>query len=381
MSTMPSTLARRGAGFSLIELLVGMAMGVLVLLIILQSLTVAEGYRRSTTSGADAQVDGLLAMRTLESEIRMAGSGMSNRAQLCPSITTFYDNKVYSRDHMPVRITDGGTGADAIEVVYSSSLLGGAPARITKGMPAPANATKVNTTAGLAKCDFVLLAAKNGGSACNLQQVTGVTPKDGQFLTGSGQSKYNAPGGEQKDLYPSGGYKTNDLVINMGKFSDKRYSVSNTAKTDGFYLRQTNLMPNDSGCGDKDATPELDLISNIVNIQAQYGVAPAKSEVVSCWTSAGEKDNGCAISGGNWSAPAVADSQRIKAVRVAIVVRSALAEKPSVAGGSCDTTKVAPLSWDGGPAIDLSNVPNWQCYRYKVYQTAIPLINVLWADA
>ena len=40
----------------------------------------------------------------------------------------------------------------------------------------------------------------------------------------------------------------------------------------------------------------------------------------------------------------------------------------------------APLrDMDPAPLIDLSADPNWRKYRYRVYQTVIPLRNVIWA--
>ena len=248
-------------------------------------------------------------------------------------------------------------------------------------MPTPSNATKVNTVAGLNTCDFVLFASKDGSKACSMLQVTGTSNNGGnaQFQSGSGQSNYNPPGGAQDDLFPSGGYTTDDIIINLGTNVNRRYNVVRDGTNDQFYLQQNKVNALNSGCGAQDPNPQLNLISNVVNVQAQYGVANTGSQEVSCWTSAAIGNTGCGISAGNWSAPAAADVKRIKAVRVAVVVRSAIAEKPS-SGSTCDTTTSAPISWEGGPPIVLTHVPQWQCYRYKVFQTVIPIINVLWAN-
>ena len=384
---MRTQLLARHRGFSLTEIIVGMAMGVIVLLIIMQSLSTADQYKRTATNGSDAQTNGLMALRALESEIRMAGAGTTNGANLCPSINGYYDGAgVTNRINRPVFITDGATAAlnysDSIEIVYSSSLTGGAPTHITDDMPTASNVTRVSNVSGMKTCDFVLFAARNGSKTCSRLQISDVSNNGFQFLTGSGQSKYNPPGGEQKDLFPklpTPGYTTDDIIINMGTNVDRKYSVVRDSTNDQFYLEQSNMNALDSGCGVQDANPQLNLVSNVVNVQAQYGVAAANSQEVSCWTSAAVGNTGCSISTGNWSAPVAVDVKRIKAVRVAVVVRSAIAEKPST-GGTCDTTTTAPISWEGGPTINLSHVPNWQCYRYKVYQTVIPIINVIWAN-
>lgn len=376
---------RRNQGFSLVEVMIGMVMGMIVLLVIMQAFSVAEGYKRTTTTGSDSQINGLMALRTLESEVRMAGYGMTNTASLCPSIKSI--NPATGNiatppiNNMPVKIVDGGTGPDTIEIVYSSSSTGAAPTRITVNMPTPSNATFVSSTTGYAACDFILYASKDGSKVCALQQATDTFASPAKILTSSGQSNYNPNGGAvEAALFPSGGYSTSDIVINMGQYIDRRFSVNKTASKDEYFLRQTKVNSAADGCSTADPNPDLDLISNIVNIQAQYGVAPIASQQVNCWTGAATTDTGCTITGGdNWSAPPIADAKRIKAVRVAIVARSALSEKPST-GSTCNTTTTAPISWDGGPVIDLTSVPNWQCYRYKVYQTVIPLINVMWAN-
>ena len=364
--------------------MVGMAMGLIVTLIVMQALSVAEGYRRTTTAGSDSQINGLMALRTLESEIRMAGYGMMNSANLCPSINTYYQGVgTTTFTNMPVKIVDGGTGADSIKVVYSSSFTGAAPSRIVFSMPTPANVTKVSTLAGLNTCDFVMFAAKDGSKTCSMLQVTGLTPNNVQFLTGSGQSNYNPSGGAQANsFFPTGGYSSSDIIINMGDFVDRRFTINKTASKDEYFLRQTKVNSANNGCSATDPNPELDIVSNIVNIQAQYGVAPTGSQQVDCWTSAAATDTGCSITAGsNWSAPPATDVTRVKAIRVAVVARSALSERPSIVGGSCDTTVTAPISWDGGPSINLTSISNWQCYRYKVYQTVIPIINVIWANS
>ncbi len=387
---MRTEFVSRERGFSLTELLVGMGMGVIVLLVIMQSLSTAEQYKRTTTNGSDSQTNGLMALRTLESEVRMAGAGLTNGSNLCPSINSYHSGTgtVTSKVGMPVKIVDGASDAlfnsDTLQIVYSSSMTGAAPSQIRMAMPTPANATKVSTTAGMNTCDFVLFAAKDGSKACSMLQVTGVGNNGGnpQFLTGSGQSNFNPPGGAQGALFPAGGYDTDDIIINMGQNIDRKYGVAKDGSNDQFYLQMNNMNALNSGCGTQDANPQLNMVSNVVNVQAQYGVANANSQQVSCWTSAATTNTGCNITAGsNWSAPPAADVKRIKAVRVAVTVRSAISERPNAAG-TCDTTTSSnlPKSWEGGPTISLTHVSNWQCYRYKVFQTVIPVINVIWAN-
>jgi len=75
--------------------------------------------------------------------------------------------------------------------------------------------------------------------------------------------------------------------------------------------------------------------------------------------------------------------------RIAIVARSALAEKPGP-GVACDGTTPLP-TWSGGGTLvrglDLSAIPlpagvaAWDCYRYRVFETVVPVRNTLWKSS
>ena len=91
--------------------------------------------------------------------------------------------------------------------------------------------------------------------------------------------------------------------------------------------------------------------------------------------------------------------QSLIAVRLAIVARSAQPEKPLGSDGSkCDATTdgteaVTPgpdrrPSWSGG-IIDVSasgdpspaSPAYWKCYRYRVFETTVPLRNWIWRSS
>jgi type IV pilus assembly protein PilW len=80
---------------------------------------------------------------------------------------------------------------------------------------------------------------------------------------------------------------------------------------------------------------------------------------------------------------------RIKALRVAVVARSQLREKEVITGVDMTCNNVSgsnangPCAWrdttaSPAPIIDLSADPDWQRYRYRVYETIVPLRNVMW---
>jgi type IV pilus assembly protein PilW len=73
------------------------------------------------------------------------------------------------------------------------------------------------------------------------------------------------------------------------------------------------------------------------------------------------------------------------------VARNAKVEQSAVttacAGVPAATTSATPTglcAWAGSvaspaPALDLSQTTNWSKYRYRVFETTIPLRNVIWS--
>jgi type IV pilus assembly protein PilW len=71
------------------------------------------------------------------------------------------------------------------------------------------------------------------------------------------------------------------------------------------------------------------------------------------------------------------------------VARNNLLEKDNVKPLSCTTAKgtasSGPCAWDdtnvsAAPQIDLSTLADWRRYRYRVYETIIPVRNMIWAS-
>lgn len=62
---------------------------------------------------------------------------------------------------------------------------------------------------------------------------------------------------------------------------------------------------------------------------------------------------------------------KIIGFRVGIVVQSPNKEK------ECNVTINPELEWLGG-IMHVSDIPDYQCYRYQVLQATIPFKNILW---
>ncbi|MGB8856654.1 MAG: prepilin-type N-terminal cleavage/methylation domain-containing protein, partial [Burkholderiales bacterium] len=58
--------ADKQSGFSLVEVMVGLLIGLLGTIVIFQVFSISEGQKRTTTSGNDANQSGVFALYTLE---------------------------------------------------------------------------------------------------------------------------------------------------------------------------------------------------------------------------------------------------------------------------------------------------------------------------
>jgi type IV pilus assembly protein PilW len=164
----------------------------------------------------------------------------------------------------------------------------------------------------------------------------------------------------------------------MGKWRQIAYSVNTVAGVVDTTAGPTQLQMQASD----PAAPLVPLVPDIVNIQAQYGVSAApNNNQITLWVDA---------SGATWGPAITVDNRnRIKAIRVAVVARNGAidANRQLVTSACSSTTAAAPTglcAWAGtaaspAPAIDLSNDPNWARYRYRVFETIIPLRNMIWS--
>jgi type IV pilus assembly protein PilW len=349
----------RQSGFSLVELMVGMVIGLLATLVIMQVFSAFEGQKRSTSGTADAQTNGTIALMNLQSNIQMAGYGLpmpmankDNSSLECNSIADFDPDSNVATDNstnlFPIEIQDGGAGSDAITVRYSTTAAGAVPVSISDPSGATSSpgmnvANNIGCGGERASAEYTdLYAGKFNMALITRGSTCGFVTIAEQPKTVSGVSKLRV------NALPVGlgALAVNDNITCMGDWQDYTFDVNNND------LR-LNGRP---------------IVSEVVRLQAQYGVsASADSNVVATWEEA---------SGATWGTPSVANRNRIKAVRLAVVLRNGLKEKTKV-------TNAAPVAWvDSGTtqiAIDISALPDWEYYRYRVFSTVIPLRNMLWS--
>lgn len=386
------SVARRQGGFTLVELMVGMLIGLVATVVMFQVFAVSEGQKRTTTYAGDAQQNASASLFTVERDARMAGYGLNYFPLLGCAIRGWYEpgGAAFTLTLAPVVITNGAAGApDAITFMFGSSDMFMAPAKITQSMPSPSATFKVDNRFGFNEGDLVI--AAEGGKDCTLAQVSGVpgTPgnsdnvihNSGNYTDPDGNNRateYNKPSGlgvaygAWNPVTNSGG-----RLYNIGSLPTVvTYQVQTTAQFASPTLTVTNALT-------PGAANATQIISDgIVQLQAQYGydgngdgrIDPASASVATIaygntdqW---GDSMPAGTVPGAEW--------QKVIAVRLAVVARSGTPEKPNPTTGVCDTTTAAPTWQRAGRTIDLSANANWQCYRYRLFEVVVPLRNMMW---
>ncbi|HEX4984928.1 MAG TPA: PilW family protein [Burkholderiales bacterium] len=351
-------------GFSLVEVMVAMAIALIGTVIIFQVFSVSESIKRTSTSGGDAQQFGALGLYTMERELRMAGLGINNQNLIGCTLRS-YDNLgtpqvVPTYSLVPVQIVAGATAKDPdqITITYGNSPLLSSSINVTQNMTDASSIVRVSNRFGIATNNMLVLAET--GKDCTMIQVTDLPATTGntdQVIHDASVGQYNNP-----DVsWPA--YTTNAMVFNMGGLpSRKTYGISNSELTVSATYSTAGAVA---------------VADNIVMLKAQYGhddgVDNGTVSNASYSIGDGQVDNYTNVMP---SAPTAFDWLRVLSVRMALVARSALPEKPKVQGGPCDATTSAP-TWSGG-SFDLSSDANWQCYRYRVFETTVPLRNMIW---
>lgn len=348
-------------GFSLVEIMVGMAIGLLGMVVILQVYALTESGKQTTTGGGDAQQNAALSIHTIEHDLRMAGYGINAVPSLMGCKIHGYNAtrnpQTFDFVLAPVVITQGtGNLPDTITVTYSTSAVVNAPASLTQDMPNPSATYKVNNRYGFAPGDLIVIA--ENGKDCTLGQVTD-TPGGGHsdnVIHNSGNYKkadgtqvpadYNKPGGVSNI-----NYTTTAKLYNLGPLPISNvYSVTNNS---------LNLFSN------LVATNEV-IADNILDLQAQYGIDTDDDGDVDSYRISADLNSDGTTSGLEYS--------QVLSVRFGLIARSTKREP------GCNITTEVP-TWSGGSFNNITANADWQCYRYRIFETTTMLRNMLWTAA
>lgn len=369
-------------GMSLIELMVAMVIGLIGIIVISQVFAVSEGLKRTTTGGSDAQVNGNIGLFTIERELRFAGFGMVTNNSNMLGCNTLAHNSArlggvtdFNFVMAPVLITVGAAGApDSIRVVYSNApnLVEGNAFAVSAASGAD---FPLKNSAGIQVASLVVAFEHVPPAApkdCSLAEVTGFQPAALNTLihavNGTAYS-YTTSLGTTVNLVAkhnkAGGlgvaYTLNAMLFDMGRNPVvKTFTIANGK------LRTESLIPYAPALDvDSDGDSDVEIADGIVQMKAQYGKDTDGDRIIDTW------DTVTPTTAALW--------MQVRAIRIALLARSAQYERTQV-------TPAAP-TWqqDNGTAVAFTMTnpadgTDWRNYRYSVYQTTVPVRNMIWSN-
>lgn len=334
-------------GFSLVEVMVGMAIGLLATLVIVQVYTTFSAQQHKTAGSADAQTSGGLATYLIQREAQLGGYGLpvfdtTNPALQCSNVNLVSGATTTAMDISPISLVDGGAAADQIIVHYADSQLGG----ISSG-----SISYSADSLGAFTTYFLPYLYVTGPGNCPVTMSDCTSPQ--YLMVAAGGNCTVSPISATQSITIT----NTDSLAYLGGWNAVTFRVNgNQLERDG-----------------------VPVAPDVVDMQAQYGVsAVANSNVITQWVDA---------AGATWATPSVADRNRIKAIHIAVVTRNGQREGSDVTSACSSLTAANPTglcAWAGtaaspAPAINLTDA-NWRKYHYRVFDTIIPLRNVIWSQ-
>jgi len=377
-----SLLRHRSRGFTLVEIMVGVAIGLIGILAIFQAVSIWSKHTAATTSGGDAQVAGTLALFNIERDVKSAGHGFGRATMpvmgCVVAATDTTPARLFNFQMAPVQITFGAGGSpDQISILYGDSSFYVESVDFTA---ATASSKTLRRRGGFKPGDFAIAAynpgALPGSAQCQLLQITADTNPDGRTVdhTILPFASFYAP-------VPLAASRFNSAAAPLA-VAGTMYNLGPDARLDVWSIQNNRVLAVTDVIR---ATAPLQVADGVVNVKAEYGV---------------DLDNSGTISAAEWQRVPPADFRTVLAIRVAVLVRSRSFERngdPGAAGVRAATPTAANPYYFGDPVGhrfqmtnvdgtadgfgDVDAVPNnWRYYRYRVYERVIPLRNVLWGN-
>ena len=379
----PTVFRQSAMGFSLVEVLVASAITLTGLLVITQVFAAYEGWKRTTTGVAQSQEGGLLGAFSIEKDLRHAGLGMIGLR--CAKINAYNasaDPNTFTLNGIPVTITQNSpaAGSDKISIMYSSSPFGNVVATLQANAPRSSSEIEVDNGIGFSQDDLIngigfskgdLIVISQPPNDCSLVQLS----KDGQV---TGKANVTGPGStwqlphEPGDAFPwnpaaeqnifpelpAVGYTTGAKVLNLGQLLEHT-----------FYVHGDMLRMDERNLADASVT-SFDLIPGVVGLRARYGRDTDNDGALDVFDN--DTDDLLAKS-------LAADSgNTLNAVQFALIVRSGKWEKDVLVQHEVQKNPEGQYVIEFWPGETLPLDDEARHYRYRVFQTIVPLKNFIW---
>jgi type IV pilus assembly protein PilW len=239
-----------------------------------------------------------------------------------------------------------GVDFDQLDIVYGTRIESGANV-LLKTATDGASAELMSYLPVMAGQAVLLSPPPLAGGPCTLRTVTAnsaSTDETAQLLSFGGAGSHNAAVFTVPPAYPELG-----RVTLLGGLAWNRYRVQG-----GNLILERPL----------DGASAV-LLRNVVAFRVQYGAAAvvAGSTTLETWEDADDA----------FAAVNAANIGRVRALRIALVVRSPQAERRD-AGGNCIASDAEPQVF--GAEVTLTDA-DWACFRYRSANAVVPLRNIV----
>ncbi len=396
-------------GFSLVEVLVAMVIGLIGLVVMMQVFSVFEGQKRTTSSGDDAISGGSMALYAIQRDIQQSGWGI-NAVQLLDCTANDAGNLllqgVTSIRLAPVTINPavatlpaGESDTDTLLVVSGNSNSTIEGDLITSGVAAGGSTYSVHTPLAFAAGDYVIAVRQDRTDraeatvpvACAVQinKVASVDAGAGTVQLVSGATDASSVG---------------DRLFNLGAAPIVRgYAIRKIPATNGVE-KLTVCSYTDPTLDCTDEGSWLPIANNIVSLRAQYRRVGTNTTLTGApYAPADTWDQNFVTSGvttatniGFGGAPVACAQMRLRGVRLALVARSSQPERPAKDATNNDVhVWQSGINWAGSvtnvadgnsaaaagavqivPQSPNTTFPRWDDFRYKLFETVAPLRNI-----
>jgi len=402
----------RAGGFTLIEMMIAMLVGMAVVLSVVVVQKAFEAQRRTGTSGNDLDNAGAYVMSQLDAMLRSAGSGFtqsytqtygcqlnvaSGGTTLVPSASisaaapfaNFMADIGGTLRMAPVLIDEGGTPQTQLDGSTGSSdvlmVMGGAgyaanlQTPFESAAPTATTLTMQNTAAFNANDLILMMDAvnPNGPAPCSIQQVSST------FTGGAGVTALPLGGTYYSTSpYSPGSFSIEGAAVGIGNPAKGNFPTFQLLGVgSGNQLYSYDLL-------DLQGTPQIALGDTVMELHARYLTVVSTGNG---YVGVDPSGNFLASTLMNGSSTASSNLNSIKAVRVGLILKSPLLEK-LVNGNHVAPSQLQLFSTlsdaNGNPMTytrTLSNtgcstVPQTSCeldYRYRTVEMTIPLRNPL----
>lgn len=368
-------------GFSLIELMVSVAIGLIVTLAITGVLVAGEQRKRTSTSVNDVNQTGAYISYVLDKAIRSAGSGFSEKSSAvfgCALKATRSGTPIlpatlpapFSAFNATVRVAPVVIGKglslkggdDVLMVMAGNSGFAESAVKVTPGV-ADGSSLNLPNTLTFQNKDLLLLAGSSSGD-CLVTEVNGTPAAGAQQLAlggtyfGTGVAAFDAgslviPIGNEASRPPQ--FRLFGVGANNTLFSHDLLQVASTAP--------------------------LPLAEGVVQMHARYGVDSNGDGLLDTWADAkGDFSPGALLDG---SEPARNRLRSIVAVRVGLVLRTALPElRGNLPNGEVVAPETLVLFQDLAGALQQEFKPgaDGAKFRHRTAEITIPVRNALFID-